>query len=157
MAARIGLLLVSSVLASTSGACGRERELREWRPEDHGQPSASQVDPSRVPADGPQRTGGSLVERAWNVACASCHGPQGRGDGPARPPGITVPDLTDPQWQASRSDAQIREAIARGRGAMPAFADQMPPPAIDALVRHVRSLGRANSPTPDEAPTPTGG
>ncbi len=79
----------------------------------------------------------------WEMRCASCHGNSGRGDGAARPPGAALPDLTQPAYQASRSDDQLHSVIKSGRGMMPAFGDQLSDVGITALVEHVRSLARS--------------
>jgi len=51
-------------------------------------------------------------------------------------------DLTDGEWQRSRSDTEIAAAIRRGRGAMPPFLDVLSAGQIDAVAAHVRSLKR---------------
>jgi mono/diheme cytochrome c family protein len=134
MCAALGLLLL---------ACdSRVTPQREWRPGDHGQPT--QVDPSRVPqAEAAPEEGG--VERAasalWNVSCASCHGRDGRGQGPGRPPGAQIPDFTAAELQKTRTDAQLLQVIREGRGMMPGFAKQVNEQGLAALVSHIRSLG----------------
>jgi mono/diheme cytochrome c family protein len=129
-------------------ACdSRVTPQREWKPSDHGQPA--EVDPSRVPqAAGEQAApeqGG--VDRAaaalWNVSCASCHGRDGRGQGPARPPGAPMPDFASAELQKQRTDAQLLQVIREGRGMMPAFAKQVNEQGMSALVAHIRSFAAA--------------
>lgn len=88
--------------------------------------------------------------------CASCHGREGLGNGPSAP-GVLA-NFQDPEWQRSRSDADIASVIRLGRGMMPAFGEQIVPAGIEALVGHVRRLGNANAePAPTDAnATPTG-
>ena len=138
MCAALGVLLL---------ACdSRVTPQREWRPEDHGQPA--QVDPSRVPqAESAPEEGG--VERAatalWNVSCASCHGRDGRGQGPGRPPGAPMPDFTSAELQKQRTDAQLLQVIRDGRGMMPAFGKQVNEQGLGALVNHIRTFAAAKA------------
>jgi alcohol dehydrogenase (cytochrome c) len=66
--------------------------------------------------------------------CAVCHGALGDGG--------SAPDLSNRQWQASKTDEELERVIQDGvRGsAMPAFADRLNADARRALVRHIRSL-----------------
>jgi mono/diheme cytochrome c family protein len=127
-------------LASWSG-CGNEREAREWRPEDH-QPPSGPADPTQAepvdPGAGEDVT--RMAAALWRVQCASCHGVEGRGDGPARPPGVVVPDLTTAELQANRSDEDLAEVIRNGRGTMPGFGSAINERGIEVLVAYVRSL-----------------
>lgn len=120
--------------------------MRVWRPDDHGHPPSREIDPSRVPARPDDDGGGDPTARAaaalWRVSCASCHGQAGEGGGPGLPPNARVPDMTTPEWQASRTDEQIAEVIRQGRGMMPGFADRVNPRGIEALVSHIRVAGR---------------
>lgn len=80
--------------------------------------------------------------------CATCHGSDGRGDGPAaRALPVRPRDYTDAAWQRATTDAQIRTAIVGGGAAlgkstaMPANKD-LDPAVVDALVRKIRAFGR---------------
>lgn len=134
MCAALGVLLV---------ACdSRVAPQREWRPDDHAQPA--EVDPTRVPQGAPSTEEGG-VERAaaalWNVSCASCHGRDGRGQGPGRPPGAQMPDFASAELQKQRTDAQLLEVINHGKGMMPAFGKQVNEQGLAALVQHIRKFG----------------
>ena len=126
-------------------ACdSRVAPQREWRPEDHGQPV--EADPSRVPQAAPSTEVGG-VERAaaalWNVSCASCHGRDGRGQGPSKPPGAQMPDFTSADLQKQRTDAEFAQVISQGRGMMPPFGKQVNEQGLQALVQHIRKFGIA--------------
>jgi cytochrome c oxidase cbb3-type subunit 3 len=88
----------------------------------------------------------------WLAACASCHGREGRGDGPSPPPGARVPDLSIASTLASKSDEQLAAVIRDGRGMMPAFVKQIVPAGIDALVEHVRALSAGEATAPSAQP-----
>jgi mono/diheme cytochrome c family protein len=67
--------------------------------------------------------------------CAVCHGALGDGG--------SAPDLANPGWQTSITDAELDRIIREGvRGAaMPAFADRLDQDARQAVVQHLRWLG----------------
>jgi mono/diheme cytochrome c family protein len=77
----------------------------------------------------------------FEANCAACHGPLGRGDGPAGA-GLT-PRPPDLRGNASTwSDGQIAAQIQNGRGGMPAFAKPLDNRSIWSIVHHVRRLQR---------------
>ena len=45
----------------------------------------------------------------WRRSCLSCHGAFGRGDGP-QGAAVKARDLTDPAWQASVSDEELKRS-----------------------------------------------
>lgn len=132
------LLIGCAVCASLGGCDRRVTPTREWRPSDHGQPE--QADPARTPAPAAPEEGGPerAADALFGVSCAGCHGRDGRGQGPQRPPGAQPPDFTSAEYQASRTDAQLRDVIEKGRGLMPAFGKQLNAQALDALVAKIR-------------------
>ena len=71
--------------------------------------------------------------------CASCHGTEGRGDGPAgaaldpRPANLAVMGAQHPA-------GDLAWKIAHGRGAMPAWKDVLQEEQIWDLVNYVKSL-----------------
>lgn len=74
--------------------------------------------------------------------CTACHGKAGKGDGAAAAALSPRPtNLADSAFQASRTDAQLREVIASGKGTMPGFGERLGEDGIEALVAYVRSLG----------------
>lgn len=129
-------LLPLVVLAS----CGKKAE-REWSPADHDhldespqQPESPQAQP--IPTPAPSASALADGARVWQSTCSPCHGPTGKGDGPAGR-ALRVPNLST--RQASMSDQQLAEIIKNGRGQMPAFGS-FPPELIDALVKKIRTL-----------------
>lgn len=117
----------------------KNRQVREWTPRDHD-PDGSVENTGQTavsPNDDPLATARAL----FMAQCASCHGPEGHGDGPMammfRPA-----DLSDPAIQGARTDEDLANAITRGKGRMPAFGNQLRPEAVPMLVRFVRSLRR---------------
>jgi cytochrome c oxidase cbb3-type subunit 3 len=132
---RLALLVLA---VASVAACDPSRgEVRQWRPDDHDQPANA---PSRQGVANKKTSAGDdtidLVELAWQKNCASCHGQRGAGDGPQGGM-VRATDLTSPEWQAKRSDAEITATIQKGKGKMPAF--DLPPAVMDGLVKRIRS------------------
>ena len=76
----------------------------------------------------------------YDAACARCHGTGGAGgEGPG---GALSRDLSDPGWQQSVNDQELRTLIQQGRGQMPAFSDALSLDKIDKIVKHIRTLRR---------------
>ena len=71
--------------------------------------------------------------------CTICHGK----DGCARTFHgwlVGTQNLTDAQWQADTTDAEIIHAIKTGPRVMPAFEKRLSPAEIDALAAYVRTF-----------------
>ncbi len=77
-----------------------------------------------------------LTDLAWQSNCFTCHGPQGRGDGPTGHL-FKAQDLTRADWQAATSDEQIAETIRNGKGRMPKF--DLPPEVVTGLIKRIRA------------------
>ncbi|MFQ3581862.1 MAG: c-type cytochrome [Chloracidobacterium sp.] len=67
-------------------------------------------------------------------ACVACHGTDGRPTVP------DAPDFTDTAWQRKHTDADIAQAIANGKGTMPAFKGSAAD--VEALTAYVRSFAK---------------
>ena len=78
----------------------------------------------------------------FSQACAKCHAVDGTGGLPMAVNGPRPTDLTSAEWQRSRSDAELVNAIRNGRGAMPPFQEVLSSAQIDALGAYVRTLQR---------------
>jgi mono/diheme cytochrome c family protein len=76
----------------------------------------------------------------YNTKCATCHGRSGKARPDLAKKG--TPDLNDPAWQKLATNDEIRDVIAKGVGesAMKAFAAELKPEEIAAVVKYVRSL-----------------
>jgi mono/diheme cytochrome c family protein len=89
----------------------------------------------------------SRVEREWLALCATCHGADGRGSWRAMLFLIRPGDFTDPTRLEGASDQTLASIIKSGgapvgKPGMPAFGGSLSDAEVDALVAHVRSLGR---------------
>ena len=69
--------------------------------------------------------------------CASCHGPDGKGNKE-----FGAPNLTDPNWLYGSSTAAVVATITNARNSsMPAWSERLDPTTIKALTFYVHSLG----------------
>lgn len=77
--------------------------------------------------------------------CAPCHGTGGKGDGPAavafnpRPGDFT----SDEFWKERTDDEELANNIKNGVRLMPAFGTQLSAAEVEALVKYIRALSRA--------------
>jgi len=94
------------------------------------------------------------AQTIYATRCVTCHGPGGKGDGPAGAALSPKPrDLSDPAWQQSVTDEHIEKIIQSGGPSvgksplMPANPDlNAKPDVIKALRAIVRGFG--GKPTP---------
>ena len=92
----------------------------------------------------------SESETMFNRKCARCHGINGNAKGPSSDSLSPRPhNYTDPAWQASITDDQIKEIIVRGGrnlGKNPAMPGNPTlknrPEVLDGLVKLIRSFGK---------------
>jgi len=105
------------------------------------------------PKGGGAPGGGGAADEAkqlFSTVCATCHGPNGGGDGPAAASLNPPPqNYADPAWQAKVTDDEIRKAILEGgqavgkSAAMPAQVQLKDKPAVvDELVKMIRGFGK---------------
>lgn len=74
--------------------------------------------------------------------CASCHGPNGKGDGGMALSGGEPSDLTDEKWDYGSTDGEIFVAIRDGVSSdMLAYKDKLNEKQIWQVVTFLRSLG----------------
>lgn len=133
-------------LAFLVAACGKNTEP----------PPPSSGVPGAKPESGPgakPRASADVPEQAQKMfltVCAMCHGSDGTGNGPAAESLNPKPrNYTDPAWQASVTDDEIRKTIllgGQGTGksasmpGQPQLKDQ--PEVLDGLVRIIRNFGK---------------
>src|SRR5262245_10114200 len=74
--------------------------------------------------------------------CAPCHGKTGTP--PEQYAKVGVRKLSDPEWQKSKTDAQIQEVIEKGsKGTLMRAFKELKPAEVEALVKFVRTLDDA--------------
>lgn len=110
--------------------------------------------PSTEPETAPQANVASAPDQqvvsfkkgrlAYQVHCARCHGPEGRGDGPdamaLRPP---PRDFATRPWSHGETPEAIRAVIRQGipGTAMTGWSELLSPQELDAVVDYVGTLG----------------
>lgn len=90
------------------------------------------------------------ARKEFVTRCVSCHGMEGKGDGPGAAALNPKPrNYTDKEWQKTVTDEQIGNTIMYGGAAvgkspiMPAHPDlQSKPEMVAALVKVVRAFGK---------------
>lgn len=82
--------------------------------------------------------------------CARCHNADGSGYA-----GLSIPNFTDPQWQAAHSDEERALKIRNGvPDHMPAFGAILSNDEIDALLIYIRAFGSNRLRSQGEIPLP---
>lgn len=88
--------------------------------------------------------------------CVSCHGPQGRGDGPIAKglSGPPVGNLTDRTWKHGDAPDQVVAVVERGvtGTAMPGWGGTLGPDAVRAVAAYVYHLAGRDVPEPLRTP-----
>ncbi len=86
-------------------------------------------------------------ETKFKQLCATCHGDDGRGDGPAARALRPAPrDMSDAEWQEEVTDDHIRLVTEKGGPAaglaptMTAFGHALDEDDLDNVVAYIRSL-----------------
>jgi cytochrome c6 len=74
----------------------------------------------------------------YKSKCQLCHGADGTPPA-AMAKSMGIKDMKSDDIQ-KMSDADLKGAIEKGKGKMPAFAGKLTPAQIDDLVKHIRSL-----------------
>jgi mono/diheme cytochrome c family protein len=74
----------------------------------------------------------------YKAKCATCHGPDGKGDTTAGK-NMKVKDLASDEVQ-KQSDADLGSVIEKGKKPMPAYEGKLTKEQIDGLVKYIRSL-----------------
>lgn len=76
----------------------------------------------------------------FDAKCAMCHSKDGSGNSPMGK-NMKVPDLRSKAVQ-SKSDADLHNFIAKGKGMMPAYGNKLSKEDINDLVAYIRLLGK---------------
>lgn len=79
------------------------------------------------------------AETLYKAKCAMCHGPDGKGS----PTGIKMGahDFASAEVQ-KQTDAQLSDAIAKGKNKMPGYEKSLKPEQIKDLVAYIRALAK---------------
>lgn len=145
MHAKPGMFRTAVLFIAFAAACSDKKssELSTETAQPSAQaPTAPAQTASASPADEARQT--------FSTLCVTCHGTDGKGDGPAAANLNPKPrNYTDKAWQASVTDDQLAKVILEGGAAVgksplmppnPQFKDK--PQVIAELVKIVRGFGQ---------------
>lgn len=85
-------------------------------------------------------------QHLFNTYCATCHGPNGEGDGSVVPRYPRPPSLQSDKIRGY-PDGNIYYIITRGQNLMPSYASQIAQNDRWALIHYIRAIQRAKNPT----------
>ena len=114
-------------------------------------PPPSSGSPNAQPESAPKKKDAAGQAHAmFDTICATCHGADGTGNGPAAANLNPKPrNYTDPAWQASVTDEDIKKTIllgGQGVGKSPMMPGQPQlretPEVLDELVKIIRGFGK---------------
>ena len=145
----ISLLLVLDLGRSINARIGYATPVSVWQPSPADYADLTWPPGADLPANAP------VGARVYAQSCAVCHGPYGRGNGPAAPSLFPRPrDFTlglfkyksTPAGQPP-TDSDLRQVIANGltASAMPYFRDLLSDSEIDAVLAQVKQFSKAFS------------
>ena len=151
----LGLLLLLDLGRSIYARVGYSQPFENWQPDPAVHAELTWPPGADVPPDTPTGT------RVFAQRCAVCHGPDGRGNGPAAPSLIPRPrDFTRGQFKYKStpvgqppSDADLIRTISTGlrASAMPYWQDILSAEEIREVAAHVKRLSTVFAGPP---PTP---
>jgi mono/diheme cytochrome c family protein len=82
-------------------------------------------------------------KQVYQARCVLCHGPEGKGDGPAAAALNPKPrNHTDGAYMNSRTDEQLLAVIHNGKGAMPAWKGVLSEQEMQDVLKYVRTLAK---------------
>lgn len=127
-----------AVLALLVGGCGKSEEKSDNK----------KAEPAPVTKKAPEDPAIAAARQLFTMRCQSCHGPEGKGNGPAAASMNPKPrNYTSRKWQKSVTDDKIAETIKKGGAAMglnpmmPAQQD-LTDEQLAGLVKLIRSFAK---------------
>jgi mono/diheme cytochrome c family protein len=86
------------------------------------------------------------AKHLFDSVCGRCHGSDGRGGVPPAEGAPAPRNFNDAEFQASRSDADLKNVIRHGKGSMPPFGALFDETQTTLLVHHIRSFNPKKPP-----------
>lgn len=133
-------LIELALAVALLGACGKNEKP----------PPSSNVSFTQESAPPSKQGAGDAARNYFAQTCALCHGMDGTGNGPAATSLNPKPrNYTDPNWQASITDADIKKIIVVGGQGVGKSPSMPPNPGLagndamlDGLVKIIRGFGK---------------
>ena len=140
------LTLVAATLTLGSAACSKD--VPKTGPAQPTTAAPAALAPVTAPPAPASKTAADEATEAFSTICASCHGGDGTGNGPAAAALNPKPrNYTDAAWQAAITDDLIAQTIVKGGAAMgksplmpahPQFESK--PEVVAELVKKIRAF-----------------
>ncbi len=126
--------------------CGGSQESGNQASSSSASPTTTQTPPPAQPAADTGAVAADPVahgKQVYQARCVLCHGPQGKGDGPAAAALNPKPrNHTDGAYMNSRTDEQLLEVIHNGKGGMPAWKGVLSEKEMQDVLKYVRTLAK---------------
>jgi len=142
------LVIAATTYALLVGCGGKSQESSTSSSETPSTPTETAAAPTPNTAVG-DTTGEAAMDplvlgnKIYQERCALCHGPEGKGDGPAAAGLNPKPrNHTDGSYMKTRTDEQLLDVIRHGKGGMPAWGGILNETEIHAVLKHVRTLAK---------------
>ena len=143
----------AALIGALALACGSEQQPAGGAAPAAPTTAPAPAEPATPPAASPASGAANAERQASQIfatRCATCHGPEGRGDGPGAAGLDPKPrNYHDATWQASVRDEHLAKIIVNGGAAvgrsplMPPNPDLVgKPDVVAALVKQIRSLAK---------------
>ncbi len=127
------VLFVPGVPSSPAGTSAQEPAGSEWKVPPEAAKEANPVKPTAASQ--------ARAKKLFGFDCAMCHGTNGDGKGDlAADMKLSLKDWRDPASLKDMTDGELNYIITKGKGKMPAGAEQMKPDEIWNMVSYVRSF-----------------
>ena len=76
----------------------------------------------------------------YKQKCATCHGPEGKGETPAGK-AMNVRSFASPET-VKMNDQELADVIEKGKGKMPKYGASLKPDEIKSMVAYIRTLAK---------------
>lgn len=86
------------------------------------------------------------AKHLFDSVCAKCHGADGRGGVPSAEGQPAPRNFCDSAFQASRTDADLKNVIKNGKGPMPPFGALFDDTQTTLLVSYIRAFNTKKQP-----------
>jgi mono/diheme cytochrome c family protein len=145
-----GLLVIAATTYALLVGCGGKSQENSTSSSTETSSAPTSTATSATPNTAPGDTAGEaamdplvLGNKIYQERCALCHGPEGKGDGPAAAGLNPKPrNHTDGTYMKTRTDDQLLDVIRHGKGGMPAWGGILNETEIHAVLKHVRTLAK---------------
>jgi mono/diheme cytochrome c family protein len=143
MSRALWITILALVIASVLAGCGGKSNSSE--PASSGAAgapaSAPAPDTTRSTQPVPVQASVEFGEKVFQQRCVLCHGPEGRGNGPASAGLKPAPrNFHDAAYMHSKTDDELLTSIRNGKSAMPPWGKVLSDVEIHSALMYVRTF-----------------